>query len=132
MATLWKQILEEEVEQLVHLQGLMREERDCLHRMDREGLLRLSKDKEALARRMRKLNSQKEQLQDENRDASSSALGVSDLVHTRNTLLQELREMSRVQKEIIDTQRDHVGQLLAFVQNLRCPSTTYDCTGNLR
>jgi flagellar biosynthesis/type III secretory pathway chaperone len=132
MASLWKQILEEEVEQLEHLKGLMREEKECLHRMDREGLLRLAREKEALARRMRKLNSRKEQLQDENRDASSSAQGVSDLYHARNTLLQELREMTRTQKEIIDTQRDQVGQLLAFIQNLRCPSTTYDCTGNLR
>jgi len=132
MANLWKQILEEEVEELEHLQGLMREERECLLRMDREGLRRLARDKEALAFRMRKLNSQKEQLQDENGEASSSVQGVSDLFHARKTLLQELREMSRMHEEIIDTQRDQVGQLLAFIQNLRNPTTTYDCTGNLR
>jgi hypothetical protein len=132
MASLWKQILEEEVEELEHLRGLMREERECLLRMDREGLLRLARDKEALAQRMRKLNSQKEQLQDENRDASSSEQGVSDLLYTRKTLLQELRETSRMHKEIIDTQRDQVGQLLAFIQNLRNPTTTYDRTGSLR
>ena len=74
----------------------MREERECLHRMDREGLLRLARDKEALARRMRKLNSRKEQLQDENSDASSSVQGVSDLLRTRNTLLQEFRVRSHV------------------------------------
>jgi len=132
MASLWKQILEEEVEELEHLQGLMREERECLLRMDREGLLRLARDKEALAQRMRTLNSRKEQLQDENRDASSSEQGVSDLFSAKKTLLQELRETSRMHKEIIDTQRDQVGQLLAFIQNLRNPTTTYDCTGNLR
>jgi uncharacterized protein YhaN len=132
MASLWKQILEEEVEELEHLQGLMREERECLLRMDREGLLRLARDKEALAQRMRTLNSRKEQLQDENRDASSSEQGVSDLFSAKKALLQELRETSRMHKEIIDTQRDQVGQLLAFIQNLRNPTTTYDCTGNLR
>ena len=132
MASLWKQILEEEVEELEHLRGLMREEKECLLRMDREGLLRLARDKEALAQRMRTLNSRKEQLQDENRDASSSEQGVSDLFSAKKTLLQELRETSRVHKEIIDTQRDQVGQLLAFIQNLRNPTTTYDCTGNLR
>jgi hypothetical protein len=132
MANLWKKILEEEIEELEHLQGLMREERECLLRMDREGLLRLARDKEALAQRMRKLNSRKEQLQDEDRDASSKGQGVSDLFRTRNILLQELRETSRSHKEIIDTQRDQVGQLLGFIQNLRNPSTTYDCTGNLR
>lgn len=132
MASLWKQILEEEVEELEHLQGLMREERECLLRMDREGLLRLARDKEALAQRMRTLNSRKEQLQDENRDASSSEQGVSDLFSAKKTLLQELRETSRMHKEIIDTQRDQVGQLLAFIQNLRNPTTTYDNTGNLR
>ena len=132
MASLWKQILEKEVEQLEHLQELMREERECLLRMDREALLRLAREKEALAQRMRKLNSQKEQLQDENRDSSSSVQGVSDLFHTRNILLQEVREMSRMQKEIIETQSDQVGQLLAFIQNLRYQSTTYDCKGNLR
>lgn len=132
MASLWKQILEEEVEELEHLRGLMREERECLLRMDREGLLGLARDKEALAQRMRTLNSRKEQLQDENRDASSSEQGVSDLFSAKKTLLQELRETSRMHKEIIDTQRDQVGQLLAFIQNLRNPTTTYDCTGNLR
>ena len=132
MASLWKQILEEEVEELEHLRGLMREEKECLLRMDREGLLRLARDKEALAQRMRTLNSRKEQLQDENRDASSSEQGVSDLFSAKKTLLQELRETSRMHKEIIDTQRDQVGQLLAFIQNLRNPTTTYDCTGNLR
>jgi len=132
MASHWKQILEEEVEELERLQGLMREERECLLRMDREGLLRLARDKEALAQRMRTLNSQKEQLQEEDRDASSSGQGVSDLFHTRKTLLQELRETSRMHKEIVDTQRDQVGQLLAFIQNLRNPTTTYDNTGNLR
>jgi flagellar biosynthesis/type III secretory pathway chaperone len=132
MASLWKQILEEEVDELEHLRGLMREEKECLLRMDREGLLRLARDKEALAQRMRTLNSRKEQLQDENRDASSSEQGVSDLFSAKKTLLQELRETSRMHKEIIDTQRDQVGQLLAFIQNLRNPTTTYDCTGNLR
>jgi len=132
MPNLWKQILEEEIGELEHLQGLMQEERECLLRMDREGLLRLARDKEALAQRMRKLNSRKEQLQDQDREPSSKGQGVSDLFHTRNMLLQELQETSRGQKEIINMQRGQVGQLLAFIQNLRNPSTTYDCTGNFR
>jgi flagellar biosynthesis/type III secretory pathway chaperone len=132
MPNLWKQILEEEIGELEHLQGLMREERECLLRMDREGLLRLARDKEALAQRMRKLNARKEHLQDEDTDMSSKGQGVSDLFRARNMLLQELRETSRSQKEIIDTQRGQVGQLLAFIQHLRNPSTTYDCTGSLR
>ena len=132
MPNLWKQILEEEIGELEHLQGLMREERECLLRMDREGLLRLARDKQALAQRMRRLNSRKEQLQDEDTEPSSKGQGVSDLFRTRNMLLQELRETSRGQKEIINMQRGQVGQLLAFIQNLRNPSTTYDCTGSFR
>jgi len=38
MASLGKQILEQEVEQLEQLHSLMREERECLARMDRETL----------------------------------------------------------------------------------------------
>lgn len=132
MASLWKRILEEEVEQLRCLQSVMQEERESLARMDREDLLRLTGEKEALAKRMRRLNARKEELGDADEDSLARMAGMSVLLQARTSLLRELREMNRVQKEIIDTQKGQVGQLLSFLQNLRHPSTTYDSKGNFR
>jgi hypothetical protein len=132
MTSQWKQLLEEEVEQLGHLQDLMQAERECLLRMDRESLLRLTREKEALALRMRKLTSRREALEERGRDSMSSVSGIPTLSQTRNTLLHEVREMSRVQKEIVETQREQVGQLLSFLQNLRTQSSTYDSTGKYK
>jgi uncharacterized protein YhaN len=132
MASLWNQILEEEVEELEHLQGLMREERECLVRMDRDALLRLAREKEALARRMRDLMARKERLEEQGLDARSAVPPIPGLLRTRHALVEELREMSRVQREMVDTQQKQVGQLLVFLQNLRCRSTTYDCKGNFK
>ena len=131
MASLGKQILEQEVEQLEQLHSLMREERECLARMDRETLLRLTREKEALAIRMRQLHTQREGLLDEDTASLSTAPGTSGLFRTRNTLIQELRDLSRTQKEIVETQKEQVGHLLAFLQNLRYQSATYDRKGNL-
>lgn len=132
MASVWRQILEEEVEELECLQRLMHEEKECLVRMDREALLRLAREKEALARRMRDLMARKERLDEQARDARSGGPGMPELLHTRHALVEELREMSRAQREMVDAQRKQVGQLLVFLQNLRCRSTTYDCTGNFK
>lgn len=126
-----KQILEQEVEQLERLHGLMQEERECLARMDRETLLRLTREKEALAIRMRRLNAEREGLLDEDKASLSTAPGTSGLLRTRNRLIQELRDLGRTQKEIMETQKEQVGHLLAFLQNLRYQSTTYDRTGYL-
>lgn len=131
MASLGKQILEQEVEQLEQLHSLMREERECLARMDRETLLRLTREKEALAIRMRQLHTQREGLVDEDKASLSKAPGTSGLFRTRNTLIQELRDLSRAHKEIMETQKEQVGHLLAFLQNLRYQSSTYDRMGNL-
>ena len=131
MASLGRQILEREVEQLEQLHSLMQEERECLVRMDRETLLRLTREKEALAIRMRRLHTQREDLADEDGISLSKAPGTSGLFRTRNTLIQELRDLSRTQKEIMETQKEQVGHLLAFLQNLRYQSATYDRKGNL-
>ena len=131
MASLGKQILEQEVEQLEHLHGLMQEERECLARMDRETLLRLTREKEALAIRMRRLNAEREGLLDEDKASLSTAPGTSGLLRTRNRLIQELRDLSRTQKEIMETQKERVGHLLAFLQSFRYQSATYDRMGNL-
>jgi hypothetical protein len=131
MATLGRQILEKEVEQLEQLHGLMQEERECLVRMDRETLLRLTREKEALAMRMRRLHAQREDLVDEDRTSLSKAPGTSGLLRTRNTLIRELQDLSRTQKEIMEAQKEQVGHLLAFLQNLRYQSATYDRKGSL-
>ena len=131
MSSLAKQILEQEVEQLQHLHRLMQEERQCLARMDRETLLRLTREKEALAIRMRSLHSRRDGLAEEERTSLSTVPGTSGLFRTRNTLLQELRDLSRMQKEIVETKREQVGHLLGFLQNLRYQSATYDRKGNL-
>jgi hypothetical protein len=131
MATLGRQILEKEVEQLEQLHGLMQEERECLVRMDRETLLRLTREKEALAMRMRRLHAQREDLVDEDRTSLSKAPGTSGLRRTRNTLIRELQDLSRTQKEIMEAQKEQVGHLLAFLQNLRYQSATYDRKGSL-
>lgn len=132
MMNQWKRLLEEEVEQLGHLQDLMREERECLIRMDREALVRLTREKEVLALRMRRLNTRRESLDEIGLDTMSSVPGLPALSRTRNTLLEEVRKMSRVQKEIVETQREQVGQLLGFLQNLRAQSFTYDSTGKYK
>jgi hypothetical protein len=132
MASQWKQLLEEELEQLGNLQELMRAERECLLRMDREALMRVTREKEALALRMRGLNTRKESLEEQDRDSLTSSPRIRALFQTRNTLLREVREMSRVQKEIVDAQREQVGQLLGFLQNLRTQSSTYDATGKYK
>ena len=131
MASLGKQILEQEVEQLQQLRGLMQEERECLARMDREALLRVTRKKEALAVRMRRLHSQRESLDGEERASLAKAPGTSTLLRTRNTLVQDLRDFGRTQKEIVEAQKTQVGHLLGFLQNLRYQSATYDCKGNL-
>jgi len=131
MASLGKEILEQEVEQLELLHGLMQEERECLARMDRETLLRLTREKEALTIRMRQLHTQREDLVDEEGTSFAKAPGTSGLLRTRNTLIQELRDLSRGQKEIMETQKEQVGHLLAFLQNLRYQSATYDHKGSL-
>jgi|GEM_PF-5375276 len=131
MASLGKQILEQEVEQLELLHGLLQEERECLARMDRETLLRLTREKEALAIEIRRLHARREGLADEDRASLSGAPGTSDLMGTRNALIQELRDLGRTQKEIMETQKEQVGHLLAFLQNLRYQSATYDRKGTL-
>jgi flagellar biosynthesis/type III secretory pathway chaperone len=131
MASLGKEILEQEVEHLELLHGLMQEERECLARMDRETLLRLTKEKEALVIRMRRLHARREGLIDEDRSSLSRAPGTSDLFRTRNALIRELRDLGQTQKEIVETQKEQVGHLLAFLQNLRYQATTYDRKGTL-
>jgi flagellar biosynthesis/type III secretory pathway chaperone len=131
MESLGKQILEQEVEQLEHLQGLMREERECLARMDRDALLRLAREKEALAIRLRRLHTRREAMDDQDKASMSEVPGTSGLLRTRDTLIQHLRDFSRTQKEIMETQKAQVGHLLAFLQNLRYQSATYDSKGNL-
>jgi flagellar biosynthesis/type III secretory pathway chaperone len=131
MASLERQLLETEVEHLEQLHGLMQEERECLLRMDRETLLRLTREKEALAIRLQQLHTQRKGLADDDGTSLAKAPGTSGLHHTRNTLLQELRDLSRTHKEIMETQKEQVGHLLAFLQNLRYQSTTYDQKGSL-
>ena len=131
MASLGRQILEQEVEQLEHLHALMQEEKECLARMDRETLLRLTREKEALAIRMRRLHARREGLVDEEKAYLSKAPETSGLFRTRNTLIQELRDLSKTQKEIVETQKDQVAHLLGFLRNLRYQSATYDRKGTL-
>jgi flagellar biosynthesis/type III secretory pathway chaperone len=131
MASLGKEILEQEVEQLELLHGLMQEERECLARMDRETLLRLTREKEALAIRMRRLHARREGLVDEDRASLSRAPGTSGLFRARDALIRDLRDLGRTQKEIVETQKEQVGHLLAFLQNLRYQSATYDRKGTL-
>ncbi len=131
MASLGEQILVQEVEQLGQLHTLMREERECLARMDRETLLRLTREKEALAIRMRRLHTQRKGLVDEDGTSLSKAPGTSGLFRARNTLIQELRDLGRTHKEIVETQKEKVGHLLSFLQSLRYQSATYDRKGNL-
>jgi len=132
MASRWRKLLEDEIEQLEQLRELIRAEKECLFRMDRDALLRLTRQKEALAMGLSKLGARREGLQDENGDSLSDLPGLQPLVRRRNTLLQELRRMGRAQKEMIETQREQVGQVLSFLHNLRCQSSTYDCTGKYR
>jgi uncharacterized protein YjcR len=131
MASLGRQLLEQEVEQLEHLHALMQEEKECLARMDRETLLRLTREKEALAIRMRRLHARREGLVDEEKATLSKTQETSGLFRTRKTLIQELRDLSKTQKEIVETQKDRVAHLLGFLQNLRYQSATYDRKGTL-
>ncbi len=131
MASVWKRILEEEVEQLGQLHSLLHEERDCLARMDREALIRLTREKEALASRMRKLNARREGLTDQDRSSLSNTPGIPGLFRARDTLLHEIRHLSGTHKEIIESQRNRVRQALGLVQRLRCRPSTYDSKGNL-
>jgi FlgN protein len=132
MASLSKQLLEQEVEQLEHLRGLLRDERECLVRMDLQAVLRLAREKEALARRMRSLQAEKEGLEEEGTDGLRGVPVIHELLHTRNTLLQEVRELGRTQQEIIETQRGKISQLLGFLQNMKNHSATYDCKGKFK
>jgi len=81
--------------------------------------------------RMRRLHTRREELVDEDKASLSTAPGTSGLLRTRNTLIQELRDLGRTQKEIMETQKEQLGSLLAFLQNLRYQSATYDRMGNL-
>ncbi len=127
-----KEILKEEVAQLKQLHGLMLEERECLARMDREALLRLTREKEALTLRIKRLTAERAGLTDRAAGPLSEAPGDSELIRARRSLLLELRDLSRAHKGMIDSQREQVGQLLSFLRNLHHPSATYDNKGNLR
>ena len=131
MASVWKRILEEEVEQLEYLHSLLHREKDCLARMDREALIRLTREKEALASRMRSLNARREGLDEQDRSSLSNTPEISGLFRTRKSLLEEIRHLSRTHKEIVQTQREQVSEALGFLQRVRCRSATYDSKGNL-
>lgn len=131
MASVLKRILEEEVEQLECLHSLLHEERECLTRMDREALIRLTREKEALASRMRNLNARREGLDEQGQRSGSTSPGISGLVRTRKTLLEKIRHLSKTHKEIVQTQHKQVNQALGFLQRVRCQSATYDNKGNL-
>ncbi len=126
-----KKILEEEVAQLERLHGLMLQERECLARMDRESLLRLTREKEALALGIERLAAAGEGLDEGGRGSLSEAPATARLVRARRSLLLELRDLSRTHKEMIDAQREQVEHLLGFLRNLQHPSATYDHKGNL-
>jgi flagellar biosynthesis/type III secretory pathway chaperone len=128
-----KAILEQEIEQLRCLQGLMKAERECLARMNGEGLLRLVREKDGLVRRLARLQEERRTLPGTSGPgAGDAAQALRELFVVRNALVSELREQSRVHERILEEQSERVGHMLGFFRSVFSRNATYDRNGRMR
>jgi flagellar biosynthesis/type III secretory pathway chaperone len=128
-----KAILEEEIEQLRCLQGLMKAERECLARMNGEGLLRLVREKEGLVRRLDRLQERRRSLPRlSDPGAGEGTDAFRELLRLRNALVSDIREQSRVHERVLEEQSERVGDLIGFFRSAFSRNATYDRNGRMR
>jgi len=125
-------ILEEEILHLKELKAVLETEREGLVSMDREALRRSHREKEHVAARLQELNEMRRSGEVSSQVFLPQGPEESDLLRVRMEMAREVRERCRVQGEILHAQGEQVGQLLAFLQNLRCQAAVYDRTGRLK
>jgi len=124
-------IIEEEIRHLEQLQQLMQDERDSLDQMDRETLLKIVKNKAAIAVRLEELKSRRQTLETGPDASRDNGQKVSELLKTRDTLVKTLKEENRIQRNVLATQSEQVDRLLGFFRQLRDPSIIYNSNGRL-
>jgi flagellar biosynthesis/type III secretory pathway chaperone len=125
-------ILEEEILHLKELKTVLETEREGLVSMDREALKRSHREKEHVASRLQELNEMRRSGEVSSQVFLPHGPKESDLLRVRMEMAREVRERCRVQGEILHAQGEQVGQLLAFLQSLRCQAAVYDRTGRLK
>jgi flagellar biosynthesis/type III secretory pathway chaperone len=125
-------ILEEEIEQLRCLQGLMKTEKDCLACMNGEGLLRVVREKDGLVRRLGQLQERRQSLQGNTGPAEGHARAIRQLLDVRSALISEIREQSRIHEKILEDQSEQVGRLLGFFQSVLTRNSVYDQKGRMK
>lgn len=125
-------ILEEEIAQLRCLEDLMKTERECLARMNGEGLFELVREKDGLVRRLGRLQEKRLGLQGPGEQEPAEGQTLRDLIRIRNHLVSEIREQSRVHERILEEQSAQVGRLLGFFRSVFSRNSTYDRNGRMR
>ncbi len=125
-------ILEEEIQHLKCLQGLMKTEKDCLAGMNGEGLLRVVREKDGLVRRLGQLKARRRSLPVGTDGGAGQPKAVRELLDLRNALVSEIREQSRVHERILEDQSEQVGRLLGFFQSVFSRGSVYDRNGRMK
>ncbi len=124
-------LLEQEVELLTRLQGLMETEKTCLSEQNGEALFRVAKEKEQIAAQLETLEKEMR-----SQGATGTSLkhspGTAELFRHRNELIEDIRDKGQIQEKIVQGQAERTGQLLGFLKNVKSRSSQYDSRGKLR
>jgi len=131
MASNRKEILEEEVRQLRKLKALINAEKESLIEMDRKKLIETAREKEDVALRLKQLNIERQDF-DKREGRLPIQIEEKDLYDIREKLLIDVRDRNQIQQEVIETQKEQVEYLLAFIKHFQGQSAVYDRRGRLR
>ena len=131
MASNRKEILEEEVRQLRKLKALINAEKESLIEMDRKKLIETAREKEDVALRLKQLNIERQDF-DKREGRLPIQIEEKDLYDIREKLLIDVRDRNQIQQEVIETQKEQVEYLLAFIKHFHGQSAVYDRRGRLR
>ena len=131
MARNRKEILEEEVRQLRKLKALINAEKESLIGMDRKKLIETAREKEDVALRLKQLNIERQDF-DKREGRLPIQIEEKDLYDIREKLLIDVRDRNQIQQEVIETQKEQVEYLLAFIKHFHGQSAVYDRRGRLR
>ena len=132
MALSPESVVGEEIRELKELETLLDAEREGLVRMDREALMRSAREKERVALRLERLREVRRSGEIPSEAFPARGPDGSDLLRVRNQMARAILERCRAQGEMLHAQAEQVGQLVAFLQNLRCQASVYDRNGRLR
>jgi flagellar biosynthesis/type III secretory pathway chaperone len=121
-------LLSEEMRMLSDLFRLSDEEKHSIINWDYEGLLRIAKDKESLAWRLKSLH---ENLTTDVMGEPSQGRQLHELLQQRDTLIKQVVEKNHRNRTLVQMHQEHVTTLLAFMRNLCRASPVYDRRGRM-